>query len=494
MSVPPLIKFSHDRKGSFKSECDRLRDFIDSIAEQPELRRFYAHFEDLYGLPDDVVKQQLKTYIEQAYHYQKASFNWKMSYYAVPLAAVFFLNYFRNVLSASSHKPGVAIEERTLMIDGLESKTELLRFGKLIDLFGKENTIAVGVVHFEVDSGYYTIFRPQSSFYDKDLVKSSLKKEVLKGMPLYIELSRKVKLNLVLVARSILDEYLYFYSLFQSYQTLFCIQERHYGTSPIKNYLFKHFGGQYSASIQKNVHQLGRNGFYYDADILFTLGKRSIDRAIEYGSRIRKKIPVGSSFMGYYCDFQSKDFSEQSEKLYDIVFFGINVSVGKFYCDAYDGFLDDYYQSFHWLVNYKKERPELKICVKHHSNNRADQLELDILRNGGVERIDQKMNSYKIGFQSRCVTTFGSTMGFELLAHGVPVFFIDPNGRCATLPEIEDDVFRKFRTVSYSEFVAAMDNTLENKVEPIQPHIPTDDYCLESKQTAQLIYNGFLKG
>jgi hypothetical protein len=492
MSVPPLIKFTHDRKASFKSECYRFRDLIDSFAERPELGRFYAHFEGLYGLPDDVVKQQLKAYIEQSYHYQKASFNWKMSHFAVPLAAGYFLNYFRNVLRASSSATGGVIEERTLMVDGLENKTELLRFGKLIDLFGKENTIAVGVAPFEVDSGYYTIFRPQSSFYDKDLVKSSLKKEVLKGMPLYIALSRKVKLNLVIAARSILDQYLYYYSLFQSYQTQFCIQERHYGTSPIKNYLFKRFGGQYSASIQKNVHQLGRNGFYYDADILFTLGKRSIDRAVEYGSRIRKKIPVGSSFMEYYCDFKSKDFSEQSENLYDLVFFGINVSVGKFYCDAYDGFLDDYYQSFHWLANYKKERPEIKICVKHHNNNQPDQIELDILRNSGVEILDQTMNSYKIGFQSRCVTTFGSTIGLELLAHGVPVVYIDPNGRCALLPAIEGDALKRFRTVSYSEFVASVDNALENKYQPNKTQI--DDYCMESKQTAQLIYNGFLKG
>ena len=70
-----LLRFSHDRNTPFERSCDALRDIIDAFVEQPELEDWYGYFNSNYALPKDVIKQQIKRYLEVGYHYRGNSRN-----------------------------------------------------------------------------------------------------------------------------------------------------------------------------------------------------------------------------------------------------------------------------------------------------------------------------------------------------------------------------------------------------------------------------------
>ena len=103
--------------------------------------------------------------------------------------------------------------------------------------------------------------------------------------------------NLFTIAINILDSYFYYGTLFEIINAKYIINHQHYHTDAIKNYLFKRKGGNYSCIIQKNIHQQGHNGFYYDADVLFTFGNKTSDRAYKFGARIGEVVSVGSFLM-----------------------------------------------------------------------------------------------------------------------------------------------------------------------------------------------------
>ena len=84
-------------------------------------------------------------------------------------------------------------------------------------------------------------------------------------------------LNLFVVYPSIVLEYCRYKTLFNSYQSDYLIQERHYNTNPIKNYLFKNSGGIATTSIQKNLIENDHLFYYIDIDYMFTLGQITID-------------------------------------------------------------------------------------------------------------------------------------------------------------------------------------------------------------------------
>ena len=51
-------------------------------------------------------------------------------------------------------------------------------------------------------------------------------------------------------------------------------------------------------------------------------------------------------------------------------------------------------------------------------------------------------------------------MGYELNAHGIDTFFIDPGYRCTMLPNKGNDVIDKMRIAFYDDFVRAIDEVV----------------------------------
>jgi hypothetical protein len=483
-----LLKFSHDRKAPLKQSCDALRDIIDAFVEQPELDGWYNHFEKCYSLPKDTIKQDTKRYIESVYDYRSSSFLKKLFWRHIPKSLVIHVGFLFYGIFRSKNYSGT-IKTFDLIVEWIASDIELHRFSKLINLFGKKNTLVTATIPI-VEPGYNIIIRPPYKNYDQKETILMCIKEIRRGLRVYLKLSNKLGINFIPIATSIIHKYIYYYSIFKYNRSKYCIQERHYQTSAIKNYLFHKFEGIYSCSIQKNLHLLGSSGFYYDIDVLFSLGNKTAKRAFECGARIQKVVPVGSMFMEYYW-FNSKKNKKSFAKTYDIVYLGINVSMALHYVDSYSSFIDDYYETFRWLADFSKENSHLKIGIKHHKGNKVDEREMEIIKNSNVERIDEALNSYQRAFQSKCAVTFGSTMGYELLAHGLPALFLDPGGRCALLPEPKESLLSLYRVYDFQAFKDRLNRLLSGQSLEINEKFNKNDLCKESNTVSENIFNWF---
>lgn len=474
-----LLKFSHDRKTPFSKSCNELREVIDAFAEQSVLDEWYKHFEINYALPKEIIKQQMKAFLASSYDYRKCLF----------LEKLLLKNRLKSLLKHFGFLIYVTIKSKKyyqyrnyeLIVDWIESDIETKRFSKLISLF---TTALIVNVDSATGLGYETIYRPKYKYYDRKEVVRTLFQEIKKGLSLYFKLSDNLGINLIPIATHIVNQYLYYYSLFKYNRAKYCMQERHYQTSAIKNHLFRKFGGRISGCIQKNIIQRGHNGFYYDIDVLFTLGNRTADRAFEYGARIKKVIPVGSLFMEYY--WFGRESIRDEKKRYDVIYIGINL--GSFQ-DSYEMYLHDYYEGFRWLKRLSKENPWLRIAIKHHGNNKGD-LEEDNLMGCNIEKIDLGLNSYEVSFQSKCAVTFCSTMGYELIAHGIPCLFLDPGRRNeGYLPD--NELLDEWRVTTYQEFVGKIKELQsQKKLESGESRV--NSLCLNSRNVSENIYSGFV--
>jgi len=481
-----LTNYSHSRSDDYVTAANELRDVIDSFANQKELSWFYNYFNKRYKLPRKITKQKLKQHLSKQYRYRPAMFSNNLNATHIPFS---ILAYGMLIYALFFVRRRVKRERYKLIIDDICSPHELLRFSKIINLLGSENILCIGRGNdvFENFSQYNfhtkLLFR---SFFIRDLSKAIFN-ELFHGIWIILKTSLATRVNLFPIGLQIVHSYLSSKSLFESYEADFLLQERHYGTNSVKNFIFKKYGGKATASLQKNILQLDSNIYYMDIDVLFSLGTKGFERACEYGGRIGNVIPVGSMFM------ESGWFSEKImiEKQYDVVMLGINTSNAYDRMDSYDGFIDDYYSSYHWLVRFKEENPAIKIAIIHHSSAGKDLIEDEILKDVDIEIIDKRKNSYAAAFSSHCAVTYGSTMGFELNAHGQPTLFIDPNFRSSILSTSADDFPLETRVGDYSEFSYFLLKNISNSKEGYEWPAVFDGMCLESSTVSNKIVSYF---
>ncbi|MDD4957113.1 MAG: hypothetical protein PHQ61_05645 [Candidatus Omnitrophica bacterium] len=482
LKVNELLKFSHDRDADFAKSCGDLGKAIDKFAGQEELSEWYSYFEKMYGLPENVVRQQVKRHIERFYDYKMTGFIGKIfpgrpffSAIRHILALVYMLVFSRMYRS----RP----RQYELIADWIAADDEYMRFNNLMSLFGRDKCLAVTVKRIGAAFGP-TALRPTGRAYDVKIVLGTIRKEICGGIWINLKTMAVTGINVFALSGHVLNQYLYYSSLFRNNRAKYCIQERHYQTSAIKNHLFQKYGGRYSCTLQKNIYQLGSCGFYYDADILFSLGRRTMERAFGSGARIGEVVPAGSMFMEYHW-FTDRGSYELPEDAYDIVYLGVNF-YGSNRLDAYSTFVDDYYEAYRWLVRLSKERPELKIAVIHHPNYRGYGPENELLSGTNIHRLEHCANSYDAAFRSGCPVTFCSTMGYELIAHGKHAVFMDP-GRRDTEILPEDGMIDPWRAVSYEDFVEKTKNIIEGRFNPPSGFC-SEDLCMDSMAVSKRIY------
>lgn len=484
-----FLGFSHNRKKYIGDSCKDLYRHIKALVDDSELDTWFDYFEKAYSLPKDIVKIQTIRFLEVNYQYQAACFHPALR------SIESFVSFFKNIgvlcyALIHSKKRKKRGREFLLLIDGVAAKKdegakeEVVYFQSLIDLYGKENVLIVSHNNISIE-GLAVAYRPYHRFYHRELIWAVLFKEFFMGFWLCAKFSWKKKVNFFHLSREITNNYLYYSSLFNDYKFRDVIQLRHYQTNPIKDHLLHVSGGRYSATIQKNIYQIGRNGFCYHADVFFSLGKKTVENAYDYGARIGKVLPVGSFLMEHF--WFSREHQEALES-FDVLFLGINMVKAMHFMDAYEDFEADYYDSIRWLVRFSNENPQYRIGIKHHENNLENSHEEQIIAESRVKQIDKKANSYQLAFSAKCVLTFGSTMGYEMAAHGVPVLFLDPGGRCALLPQLEEDFFRKNRAINYEEFLEKLNIFLLRQSNDLLNGVASDDLCLKSDRVSKRIY------
>ncbi len=483
-----LLRFSHDRDSDFGESCDRLNGVICRFAEQEGLEELYGYFQRFYSLPKQIVMQDIKRILEREYRYQEnPGFSRKLfPAYIIPAAAALIGFLLYSLISSRKEKP--SSRRFRLIIDGIASREELYRFSKLIDMFGKKEVLVLTSSLIE-EPGYNLRYCPLLKLFDRGEVANAISRELARGLILYIKLSLKLKVNITAIATRILRDQLFYGSIFKRNFADYCLQERHYNTNPIKNHYFHEYGGKCSATIQKNIYQAGGCGFFFHVDTFFALGRKTVDRAFRYGAEIKDVLPVGSMFMEYYrFDHRAKG-GEPCAK-FDIVFIGVNYYPDGRYI-AYSSFTDDYFESYRWLARFSRERPGLKIGIKHHANYKGNSTEEKIVRGTSIESIDKDLNSYRVAFDSKCALTFCSTLGYELIAHGKPALFLDP-GRRNTEILPDNGLLDDWRVTTYEDFKNKLDYIL-NGGKIAYKNAQPEDLCMDSKETSQRIFSYLTK-
>ena len=207
--------------------------------------------------------------------------------------------------------------------------------------------------------------------------------------------------------------------------------------------------------------------------------------SLSMGSKKSRYILI--SFIEKYCLFLLINFNNR------IAILGINTSIAYSRLDFFDKFMDDYYSLYRWVAKLSIERPHYKIVVIHHASAGDDIIEDKILLDSNVKVLDKNYNSYEIAFSSKLAITYGSTMGYELNAHGLPTLFVDPGFRCAFLPETGLDYIDNLRIDTYNKFKLIAGDIIENKNINNLTKNNCENFCLESSTVSNRIKKYFDK-
>tara|TARA_B100000989_G_scaffold50276_1_gene33245 strand:+ start:21901 stop:23388 length:1488 start_codon:yes stop_codon:yes gene_type:complete len=480
-----LLKFKHFREDDFQITSDKIYNLINDFSESEQLSGFYNYFRKKYDLPEHVIKQTLKQYLAKSYLFKSSRFKENLKLKKIPMS---IFKYSSLIYGLFFFKRSIKIKKFKIIIDYLASSSELKRFTKLINLFGSKNVLCIlrNVEIKEDENLNYTTYNIKN-FRDLNILYliKSIFYELSYGIWLVIYISFKNRVNLLPISLRIIHDYLAFKSLFNSYYAKLLLQEKHYNTEPIKNYLFKKSGGVLTSSLQKNIIQSDPIFFYIDIDTLFTLGESGYERIFNYGGKIKNIKPVGSLFMEYYW-FDNK---KEIKKKFDIVIIGINTSNAYERLDSYNSFMEDYYSLYNWAAKFSKENLDLNIALIHHASSGRDIIEENILKDSNITVLNKNLNSYEVVFSSKIAITYGSTMGYELNGHNFPTFFVDPELRCSFLPKYGENCIDKMRLKTYKDFKNILKNAIENRENYIFTKLNQNKFCMNSMNVSNQIYN-----
>jgi hypothetical protein len=478
-----FLDYVYDRDVNFKDTADDFYSHINNFTNREDFLSLYNYFETVYGLPHSVTKQKIRQHLGRSYIWKQQKFKSRLKMRNIPRYIALYGGLIYALFFATRKSES---KTYSLIIDGLQQPMELSRFVKLLNLFGRRHVLCISFGRkLSAEFPNYNLIDTKlfRNFLFNDLVRA-IYNEIAVGLWVVLKVSLKSRVNLFPIALQIIHSYLSYNSLFQSNKAKYMIQERHYDTNAVKNYLFKKHGGTAAATIQKNIFHNDPVNWYMDIDILFSLGQTGFEDMLRYGGSARRVVPVGSMFM----EVLWFDKKIATEKVFDLVILGMNIANEYDRMDSFSEFMDDYYSVANWCAKLTIERPNFRVALIHHSSLKEDLIEADILKGSNVEVLDRTLNSYEIAFSSKCAVTYGSTMGYELNAHGLNTFFIDPGYRCTCLPNKGNHVIDKMRIAFYDDFVRAIDEVvIEGR--KFVPDSDSSAWIMESSDVSRKIHN-----
>ena len=294
--------------------------------------------------------------------------------------------------------------------------------------------------------------------------------------------------NLLILIFMLYRKIVKYEDIFSEIQSKYLIQERHFMSSSLRNFIFKKNNGEKTILFQRNIAQLNGPEMFSCADLFFSMGKKSHLQYLECGCDFKKIFPVGSFFLNS-LKLQKENLAQVPK--FDLLHIASNMN---HFQNTHKSFLDDWYEQFSWLVKFNQKFPEYKICIKGRENDglRQNKKFNSIIKNSEIIFIDkfkeEKTNSFKynsnhsynFAFNAKVNCTWQSTVGFELIGHGKPCIYLDPGGRnTAHLPN--DKYYNALKVKSYDEFEKEFFNVKKNisKTNILEK----DDYCLNSDTT-----------
>jgi len=459
-------------------QSKKLVNFIEKKTQEENIKKIIETLSVSTNIPHADIEFDFKKNLTANHDFRSGKFKRILHISNIFLSSIHYLITLLFVLffSKSNRRDKEKVE---IIFDGILSPGEEKRLHPLKKKFNKYKIISSN--KFEKHDNYI-VFRKNIGCLREYIFPKIFNFTVICFFKT-LKFSLKEKTNFFPTVLFILKKIIKYESIFQKFESNFLLEERHYTTSAIKNYLFKKYGGKLNCCLQRIIIHLGTTGFYINADIFFSLGKKTSDILQITGSRIKKIIPIGS----YVYDAMWINQKKIDTPKYDIIYLGGN-SLDFFSTDS--KYLTNYYEQLSWLKNLGEDFPKLSIAIKHHENiKHIDKKELKIIKNSRVERITSsipgKTNaSYGFAINASIRLTWCSTMGYELIGHGYPCYFLDP--KLENKSFLHDYQYNKiWRIDSYSKLKNKIKNITENKKKDVV--MDNENFCLISKNVSEKI-------
>ena len=264
--------------------------FLTSVNEHlknPDLQFFLNKLSKSIDLPNKVVLSSYKQYISRNHNFLKTNIENKISILGIIICSIKYISSFFYAFVFSKdlkkQKKVKIIFDDVINLADFEDLELLIKKFSDYKIITSKNLNKPNELSFVNRRGYFN-----------KLITSKIKEIFLFIIIDSILFSKKIGINLVSFAEFVVNQKLKYETIFMTQKSDILFEFRPYNTSSIKNHIFKHHGGKFSCTYQRILTHLGRTGYFIDADIFFSLGKKSSDIMYQNGSNIKKIIPVGS--------------------------------------------------------------------------------------------------------------------------------------------------------------------------------------------------------
>lgn len=438
-----FFSFRHNRSIPITDSSIVFKQFIEDFVNSKEVKFHINSLARNYQIPADIIAHEYKFYLATTFCFQHAKFNDKYKLQKLP-------NYFLKTIAFIFYtlifsKKNSSQKDVDLLVWGVEANSELKRLNPILSKFPNHHLVTT-FGPFKTDQTTNLL-----GFKNRDF-KTSFKVFLSEffNLPKMFLGSLLYRFNFLSFHLYFLNKYSYFKTAYSIVSPKFTFQERHYDTSAIQSYLHKKSGGIASTAIQKNIIQIGYPCFYHYTDIMFALSEDNYRLAFKYGANIKNVVAVGSYFME--SSFFKENYDQNDIEEYDVLCIGGNSHPDHtLFLNTYENYWPDYYEHFKWHVDFAEKYPHLKVAIKHRTSTKKDPYEYQILEKSRLLRANPHQNSYAMSFKSKVVTTWCSTMGYELIAHGKDTIFADPGKRnLSFLPN--SNILDNWRATTYNQF------------------------------------------
>ncbi len=479
-------KFKINRDNNINLSKNQLIKFIVGFSNQNEYLNFLKFFSDIFEIPVISLKNQTKIILFRNFQNRYGKFN-----NSFKLVKIFY-NFFKLILifiylKLNINKNYFKKKKYFLIVDDVDKTTNINKFKSI----SKKFTTAFITNYNLYNKNSYNLNRYRNLILKK-------KEKINLSLIIFLKLlilttfySIKLRTNIFPFMEEFYKCYFKYSSMFNQIEANFLLQDRHFNTNEIKNFLFKKKGGKFTAVTQRNILQLNGIGMFIYCDILFSLGKKSADNLKSLGGNVRYIKPVGSLAMEYNL-YKKKQTNANKIKKYDLIVF-CSDHLSDFH-SGYNSYYKDYYEHYSWIARLAQKYPRIQIGLKMKRYTK-DKKVIKIFENlSNVTFLYFKdisfSNSYIYAHKSKSLCTWSSTLAYEFFGEKRESFFLDPGYRnLGFLPNKK--FIMKYKLKNYKIFEKTILQKINSKKRTIVKN--SDFFCLNSKKTSLRISKEFIK-
>ena len=453
-----------------------LLDKINQICKNKNVIKYCKELSEYTSIPEKEIIFYFKKKYFTSYNYKKNQFEKKIFLFSILKYLFLYFFFIITIFFLKKKIKKNKLKKYDLLIDDVSDSDEFKRYDNLRNYF-KSSVVRVNKKQKLKNKSSDIIFRKNFSNYNlsaQDLLF------FIKMFYKNIFYSFNTKINFYYFFLLLINDYYFYSSFFEDYKFRYIISSRHYVTNNIKNYILKKYNTK-SCVLQKNIDTENYNGFFYNSDVLFVLGKKTKIKNKRF-CNFKKQIPVGSFLMEnnfYNKKIKKKKYIER----FDILCLGSNQQFPEGDFDFDNNHAPNYIMHLNWLKKISSEFPKLKVGFIHHSNNKNN-FEKLFFKNSKVLYINEKTNSYELCDKAKFLCSWASTMIIELFSINKRGFFLDPNYKNV---QYMKNINKNIRINTYKklkDFYFNYNN--KNKIN-------LKNYCMNSKDTSYKIFNHLVK-